>query len=106
MSFDVFIVPATKQDTRKKIEVVAGTDKQRQEVLVRHISAEALRGGRLGCPGAPPFDTESYLAGRDAGGVVNHVDPPPSGKAFFDTESYLAERDAGGVLSHVDPPSS
>lgn len=44
---------------------------------MHHISAEALEGGRLGCPGAPPFDTECYLTGGDAGGVKGMCDPPP-----------------------------
>eukprot|EP00904_Undaria_pinnatifida_P009720 jgi/Undpi1/5879/HiC_scaffold_2.g01153.m1 len=41
---------------------------QRREMLLEHMSAEALEGGRLGCAGAPPFNAELYLAGGDAGG--------------------------------------
>ncbi|CAM9517880.1 unnamed protein product [Scytosiphon promiscuus] len=55
--------------TREKIVVVSGTEEQQREVLLGYISAEALEGGRLGCPGAPPFDADSYLRGGDAGGV-------------------------------------
>lgn len=57
------------QVTRDKVVVVSGTDDQRQEVLLGHLSAEALEGGRLGCPGAPAFNAELYLAGGDAGGL-------------------------------------
>lgn len=66
-----------RQVTREKIEVVSGNDEQRQQVLIRHVSAEALEGGRLGCPGAPPFNAECYLAGGDAGGVKGKCGPPP-----------------------------
>lgn len=59
----------TTQVTREKIVVVSGTEEQQREVLLGYISAEALEGGRLGSPGAPPFDAESYLRGGDAGGV-------------------------------------
>lgn len=54
--------------TRDKVVVVSGTDEQRREMLLEHMSAEALEGGRLGCAGAPPFNAELYLAGGDAGG--------------------------------------
>ncbi|CAM9444984.1 unnamed protein product, partial [Hapterophycus canaliculatus] len=55
--------------TREKIVVVSGTEEQQRETLLGYISAEALEGGRLGCPGSPPFDAESYLRGGDAGGL-------------------------------------
>lgn len=67
-------IPATpphtclNQRTRDKIVVVSGTEEQQREVLLDYISEEALEGGRLGCPGEPAFDAESYLAGGDAGG--------------------------------------
>lgn len=47
---------------------MSGTDEQRQEVLLGHISADALEGGRLGCPGAPAFDAGRYLAAGGAKG--------------------------------------
>ncbi|CAM9815189.1 unnamed protein product [Laminaria digitata] len=56
------------QVTRDKVVVVSGTDEQRQELLLGHMSAEALEGGRLGCPGAPAFNAKLYLAGGGAGG--------------------------------------
>eukprot|EP00752_Nemacystus_decipiens_P011132 g9892.t1 len=62
--------------TREKIVVVSGTQEQQREMLLGYMSAEALEGGRLGCPGAPAFDVDSYLKGGDAGGVRQiHVEP-------------------------------
>lgn len=57
-----------EQRTRDKIVVVSGTEEQQREVLLGYMSAEALEGGRLGCPGQPAFDVDSYLKGGDAGG--------------------------------------
>lgn len=54
--------------TREKIVVVSGTEEQQRELLLHHLSPEALEGGRLGRPGAPPFDAASYLSGGDAEG--------------------------------------
>eukprot|EP00903_Cladosiphon_okamuranus_P007085 g6885.t1 len=56
--------------TREKIVVVSGTEAQQRETLLGYVSAEALDGGRLGYPGAPPFDVDSYLKGGDAAGGV------------------------------------
>lgn len=61
-------LPPQKQRTREKVVVVSGTEEQQRDVLLDYISAEALEGGRLGCPGAPAFDAETYLNGGDAGG--------------------------------------
>ncbi|CBN75827.1 conserved unknown protein [Ectocarpus siliculosus] len=54
--------------TREKVVVVSGTEQQQRELLLQHISEDALEGGRLGLKGAPPFHAESYLKGGDAGG--------------------------------------
>lgn len=65
-----------KQTTREKIVVVSGTEEQQRETLLGYMSAEALEGGRLGCPGAPAFDVDGYLKGGDAGGVrENQAEP-------------------------------
>lgn len=56
--------------------VVSGTEEQQRETLLGYMSAEALEGGRLGCPGAPAFDVDGYLKGGDAGGVrENQAEP-------------------------------
>lgn len=59
---------AQKQATREKIVVVSGTEEQQREALLGYMSAEALEGGRLGCPGAPAFDVDRYLEGGGGGG--------------------------------------
>lgn len=57
-----------KKVTREKVVVVSGTDEERREVLLAHLSADALEGGRLGFPGAPAFDAGRYLGDGNGNG--------------------------------------
>lgn len=54
--------------TRQKVAVVSGTEEERRDILLEHMSLEALDGGSVGGPGRPRFDAQSYLSGEDARG--------------------------------------
>lgn len=49
--------------------MVSGTEEQRRQTLLAHISSEALKAGSVGCAGAPPFDVDNYLSGGSAIGM-------------------------------------
>lgn len=52
------------QVTREKVVIISGSDKHREEELLKYVSREALEAGRIGAPGERAFDSEGYLNDR------------------------------------------